>query len=200
MREREKPGREPQRPAPAGAQPVAGAVTSSSDLMLLGACQQALVADPALAGCVIGPGGIQDPERRRILGTEGLDGRITVEVKAGVVHLEGEVPSLGHKRLAGVLARRSVGCRAVVNRLSVGLGEEDSDEERETAVRLALSRDPALDPRTIRVRVRGSTVLLEGTVDSPLKALAAESDAASVFGVERVDNRLTVDPRVRGKA
>jgi osmotically-inducible protein OsmY len=197
MREREKAGREPHRTA---ANREHGAAVASSDLMLLGACQQALVADPALAGCVIGPGSLQDSERRRILGTEGLDGRITVEVKGGVVLLEGEVPSLGHKRLAGVLARRSVGCRAVVNRLAVGLLEEDSDQERETAVRLALSRDPALDPRTIRVRVRGAAVLLEGTVDSPLKALAAESDAGSVFGVERVDNRLVVDPRERGKA
>jgi hypothetical protein len=204
MREREKGGREPHRAVAAGkgapAGVAVGAATGSSDLMLLGACQQALVADPALACCVIWPGGHQDHERRHILGTEGLDGRISVEVKAGVIHLDGEVPSLGHKRLAGVLARRSVGCRAVVNRLHVGLGEQDSDEERETAVRLALSRDPALDPSTIRVRAQGETVLLEGTVDSPLKALAAENDALSVFGVAQVDNRLTVDPRIRGKA
>ena len=170
------------------------------DARVLTDCQRALASDPALVGCVIWPGGHQDPARRAILGTEGLDGRITVEVKGGVVLLDGEVPSLGHKRLAGVLARRVSGCRGVANRLGVALLEEDSDGERETAVRLALSRDPALDPRTIRVRVRGDLAVLEGTVDSPLQVLAAESDAASVFGVERVENRLAVEPQIRGKA
>jgi osmotically-inducible protein OsmY len=42
--------------------------------------------------------------------------------------------------------------------------------------------------------------VLDGTVDSPLKALAAEHAAASVLGVERVENRLVVDPEIRGKA
>ncbi len=204
MRERDNAGRPGQQHGASvpGGKAAAEVSADAPDLQLLGACQQALVADPALAGCVIGSGEFQDQERRRILGTEGLEGRITVEVKAGVVVLDGEVPSLGHKRLAGVLARRSTGCRAVVNRISVILAEEDSDHERETAVRLALSRDPALNDgqSAIRVRVRGATVILEGTVDSPMKALAAESDASSVFGVERVDNRLEVDPRVRGKA
>jgi osmotically-inducible protein OsmY len=171
-----------------------------NDSLVLDGCQRALVADPALAGCMVWPGGHQDAARRQILGTEGLDGRISVAVKAGVTFLDGEVPSLGHKRLAGVLARRIVGCRGVVNRLFVALPDEDTDQQRETAVRLALFRDPALDPRTISVRVSGSLAVLEGTVDSPLKALAAEHDAASVLGVERVDNRLVVDPAIIGKA
>jgi osmotically-inducible protein OsmY len=170
------------------------------DRQLLVACQGALAADPALVGCLIGPGTLEDEARRRILGTEGLEGRISIEVKAGTVVLDGEVPSLLHKRLAGVLVRRSAGCRGVVNRLSVELPQQDSDEERETAVRLALTRASSLDPRDIRVRARGSTVTLEGRVDSPLLALAAETAAASVFGVERVENRLVVDPGIRGKA
>jgi hypothetical protein len=171
-----------------------------NDSLVRDACQRALVADPALAGCIVWPGGHQDPARRQVLGTEGFDGRIAVEVKAGIIVLDGEVPSLGHKRLAGVLARRTVGCRGVANRIHVALPEEDSDEQRETAVRLALCRDPVLDPRRISVRVRGPLAVLEGTVDSPLKALAAEHDAGSVLGVERVENRLVVDPEILGKA
>jgi hypothetical protein len=171
-----------------------------NDELVLETCQRALIADPALASFMVWPGGHHDPARRQILGTEGFDGRIMVEVKGGVVFLDGEVPSLGHKRLVGVLARRVVGCRGVVNRLAVVLPEEDSDQQRETAVRLALCRDPAIDERTISVRVRGPVAVLEGTVDSPLKALAAEDDAASVLGVERVENRLAVDPEVLGKA
>lgn len=200
MREREKA----KPPRTAGLTGVAGGTrtewTDWNDGLVLDACQRALVADPALVCCVVWPGGHQDPARRQILGTEGFDGRIAVEVKAGVVFLDGEVPSLGHKRLAGVLARRIVGCRGVVNRLLVALPDEDSDEQRETAVRLALCRDPVLDDRTISVRVRGPMAILEGTVDSPLKALAAEHDAASVLGVDRVDNRLQVEPPILGKA
>jgi hypothetical protein len=171
-----------------------------NDSLVRDGCQRALVADPALASCMVWPGGHQDPARRQILGTEGLDGRIHVEVKGGVTFLDGEVPSLGHKRLAGVLARRIVGCRGVVNRIGVALPDEDTDEQRETAVRLALCRDPALDPRSIVVRVYGPAAVLEGKVDSPLKAVAAEHAAASVLGVERVENRLVVDPEIRGKA
>lgn len=171
-----------------------------NDSLVSDACQRALVADPALASCMVWPGGYQDPARRQILGTEGFDGRISVEVKAGLVFLDGEVPLLGHKRLAGVLARRIVGCRGVVNRITVALPDEDSDEKRATAVRLALYRDPVLDARTINVRVRGSVAILEGIVDSPMKALAAETDAASVLGVDRVENRLAVEPPIIGKA
>jgi hypothetical protein len=200
MREREKV--KPQRSGhPLGSsRNELGELGDWNDKLILEACQRALIADPALVSCVIWPGAHQDPARRHILGTEGFDGRIVVEVKGGVVFLDGEVPSLGHKRLAGVLARRMVGCRGVVNRISVALPEEDNDDKRATAVRLALCRDPALDPRTISVRVRGALAILEGTVDSPLKALAAEHDAASVFGVERVENRLVVEPPILGKA
>lgn len=200
MREREKVRGE-RRPPPRDPRERQGEPPGSGDdPTVLVSCQRALRADPALVGCAIWPGNQQDEARRQILGTEGFDGRISVEVRSGVIFLDGEVPSLGHKRLAGVLARRSHGCRGVVNRLTVGLGEHDSDEERATAVRLAICRDPALDTADIRVRVRGPLAVLEGTVDSPIKALAAESDAASVLGVERVDNRLVVDPRIRGKA
>src|SRR6185295_755310 len=102
-----------------------------NDSLVRDGCQRALVADPALVSCMVWSGSHQDPGRRQILGTEGFDGRITVEVKGGVPFLDGEVPSLGHKRLAGVLARRIVGCRAVVNRIDVALPDEDTDHERE---------------------------------------------------------------------
>jgi osmotically-inducible protein OsmY len=46
-------------------------------------------------------------------------GSIVVEVKDGVVTLNGEVPSLTHKRLAGVLAWWVPGVKSVVNRVEV---------------------------------------------------------------------------------
>ena len=44
-------------------------------------------------------------------------GSIVIEVKKGIVTLNGEVPSLTHKRLAGVLAWWVPGTRDVVNGL-----------------------------------------------------------------------------------
>ncbi len=171
-----------------------------ADSTLLDACRSVMVADPALVGCLIGTETAADRARRQVLGTEGIDGRIAIEVKGGVVFLDGEVTSLSHKRLAGVLALRQTACRAVVNRLLVELPSEDSDDERTTAVRLALCRDSAIDARTIRVRVQESVAMLEGTVESPMQALAAEADAAGVLGIERVENRLVVEPPILGKA
>ncbi len=162
--------------------------------------ERALAAEPALAGCGVWLDGSRDPARTQILSPEGLEGRITLEVRAGVAVLDGEVPSLCHKRLAGVLARRVPGCREVINRLGVVPEEEDSDEQIERAVRLALSRNNALRLRDIRIRVVEAVVILEGHVDTPHAAAAAETDTRHVLGVSRVDNRLKVEPPVRGRA
>jgi osmotically-inducible protein OsmY len=170
------------------------------DERILRELERALAAEPALAGCGVWLDGARDPARTQILSPEGLEGRISLEVRGGVAVLDGEVPSLVHKRLAGVLARRVPGCREVVNRLGVVPEEEDSDEQIERAVRLALSRNSALEVREIRIRVVDAVVMLEGNVRSPIAAAAAESDTRHVLGVRRVENRLRVEPPVRGRA
>jgi osmotically-inducible protein OsmY len=180
--------------------PVRNAPPSEGDERILREVERALAADPALAGCGVGLDVARDPARTQILSPEGLEGRITPEVRGGVAVLEGEVPSLVHKRLAGVLARRVPGCREVVNRLNVVPEEQDSDEQIERAVRLALSRNNTLEVRKIRIRVVEAMVVLEGIVNSPHAADSAETDARNVLGVRRVDNRLKVEPPVRGRA
>lgn len=69
---------------------------------------------------------------------------IEVAVDAGVVTLTGQVPSLTHKRLAGVLAWWAPGSRDVMNGLAVMLPQEDSDAELTAAVQLVLEKDPFL--------------------------------------------------------
>jgi osmotically-inducible protein OsmY len=170
------------------------------DEAILHEVKGALAADPALAGCGIWPDGGRDPARTQILSPEGLEGRISIEVRAGVAVLEGEVPSLCHKRLAGVLARRISRCRDVVNRLGVVSDEEDSDEQLEVAVRLALTRNPGVEVGSIRVRVVEAVVTLEGVVRTPQAADLAERDTRHVLGVRRVENRLAVEPPIRGRA
>ena len=178
----------------------AGDGAGEGDEAVLHEIRQTLAADPALAGCGIWSDAARDRARTQILSPEGLEGRISLEVREGVVLLEGEVPSLVHKRLAGVLARRAPGCRDVINRLEVVPEEEDSDEQLERAVRLALSRSSAIEVRAIRIRVEGSVVTLEGVVVSPHAADAAERDTRNVLGVSRVENHLVVEPPLRGEA
>ncbi len=120
----------------------------------------------------------------------GRAGRIEVEVAGSVVTLSGEVPSLAHKRLAGVLAWWVPGSRDVVNGLEVEHPEADSDDEIADAVRIALEKDPLLDAAGIRVGARGSVVTLEGRVPSEPQRQMAEDDAWCVFGVDAVLNRL----------
>lgn len=119
---------------------------------------------------------------------------IDVRVDDGVVTLDGDVPSLAHKRLAGVMAWWIPGSRDVVNGLGVVPDEEDSDEEITEGVRLALEKDPFLESPEIRVTTRNRRVTLEGVVHSDAQRSIAEADAWYVFGVDEVDNRLDVVP------
>jgi osmotically-inducible protein OsmY len=70
----------------------------------------------------------------------GSRGEIRFLVEDGIVTLSGEVPRLGLKRLAGVLAWWVPGSRAVVNGIAVVPPEEDRDDEMTDAVRIALRR------------------------------------------------------------
>ena len=109
-----------------------------------------LLQEPALGRCLLYShlpkeltshrGGIPEPT-----------GSIVVEVNDGVVTLNGEVPSLSHKRLAGVLAWWVPGCRDVINGLEEVPRERDNDAELTDAVRLVLEKDPFINATKIRV-------------------------------------------------
>ena len=119
-------------------------------------------------------------------------GAIDVEVADGVVTLNGRVPGLDDKRLAGVLAWWVPGSRDVINGLAVEPPEEDSDDAIAEAVRLALEKDPFVDAGQIRVGVRRATVTLTGLVPTESERDMAEFDAWYVFGVDKVANRIEV--------
>jgi osmotically-inducible protein OsmY len=119
-------------------------------------------------------------------------GGIEVAVAAGVVTLNGQVPSLSHKRLAGVLAWWVPGSREVINGLAVEPPEEDSDDEITDAVLLVLEKDRFVTADQIRVRTQGRVVTLEGLVPNATIREMAEFDAWYVFGVDQVVNLLQV--------
>ena len=122
----------------------------------------------------------------------GADGSMDVEVRGGVVVLNGAVPSLSAKRLAGVLAWWVPGSRDVVNGLEVVPPEEDNDDEVVDAVRLVLEKDPFVNHSQITVSCRDYDVTLEGLVRTAAERRMAEADCWYVFRVNRVVNLLTM--------
>lgn len=121
-------------------------------------------------------------------------GNILIAVDDGVLTLEGTVISLSHKRVAGVLAWWTHGCRDVINSLAVEPGEDDNDEEVVEALRIVLEMDPALDADQITAHCRDFIVTLEGYVANDTQSRRAELDAWSLFGVGGVVNRIVVQP------
>ena len=122
------------------------------------------------------------------------NGFVEYQVEDGIVTLNGEVPGLGHKRLAGVLAWWIPGSRDVVNGIAEVPDEEDNDGEVSDAVRLALEKDVFVNASQIRVSTREYVVTLDGLVPTETERDMAERDAWYVFGVDGVLNRLAVRP------
>jgi osmotically-inducible protein OsmY len=152
-----------------------------------------LAEEPALQRCFVhGPAEGEATRIRRVAPESA--GSIMVEVIDGTVILNGEVPSLTHKRLAGVLAWWVPGVRDVINGLEEVPPEEDNDEELIDAVRLVLEKDPFVDASKIRVSSKDWVVTLEGLVPSEAMKRMAERDAWSVLGVKSVVNRIEIGP------
>ena len=117
-------------------------------------------------------------------------GEIVVGVDDGVVILNGQVQSLSHKRLAGVLAWWVPGSRDVINGLEEVPPQQDNDDEVADAVRLVLEKDPFVRADQISVHVRNYVVTLDGLVPDEKVKEMTEFDVWYVFGVDRVVNRL----------
>jgi osmotically-inducible protein OsmY len=124
----------------------------------------------------------------------GPRGRIDIEVEKGVIILNGSVPTLVRKRLAGALAWRIAGARDVINGLVVEPPEEDGPDRLEEAVRVVLERDPSFDAAQIKVGVRHRIVRLTGVLRSEEARQAAVNDAWSIFGVDDVLDEIGVRP------
>ena len=160
------------------------------DGQIRGLVQDALLEEPAFADFAI---------RRRV--GERVEtvreplaarGAIELEVDDGIVMLNGQVPGLDDKRLAGVLAWWVPGSRDVINGLAAEPPEADSDEAILEAVRLVLEKDPFVDASQIRVGIKNALVRLTGLVPTEAEREMAEFDAWYTFGVDKVDNRIEV--------
>jgi osmotically-inducible protein OsmY len=150
-----------------------------------------LLGEPALEYCLIEPVAAGNTGRMpKIMGEP--RGWIAVEVEGGVVTLNGEVPSLSHKRLAGVLAWWVPGAADVVNGLEEVPREEDNEDELVDAVRLVLEKDPFVDAAEIRVTCKDWVVRLDGLVPTESMSHIAERDTWCVLGVKSVVNNIEI--------
>jgi osmotically-inducible protein OsmY len=109
---------------------------------------------------------------------EESSGCIVVAAEDGVVTLAGDVISLTHKRLAGVMAWWAQGCRDVVT----------------DALRLVLETDRRVHAEQIGIRTENHVITLEGVVASEDERRIAEQDAWYLYAVDKVVNRLEVRP------
>jgi osmotically-inducible protein OsmY len=117
---------------------------------------------------------------------------ITAEVRDGVVDLEGQVGSLTHQRLCGVLAWWVPGSTDVINSLEVVPPEEDSPEEVKDALRIVLEKDRLVDASSICSSTKDWVVTLWGSVRSAAERDVAEDDAWYIWGVNDVENNIKV--------
>ncbi len=123
---------------------------------------------------------------------QGARGTIDIEAQEGVVTLNGTIPGLTSKRLAGVMAWWVPGVRDVVNGIEISPPEEDSPDMIEEAVRVALEKDPLVNASQIRVGVRNAWVRLTGAVAANAERDAAERDAWCILGVDNVLNEIEI--------
>ncbi|MCC6553085.1 MAG: BON domain-containing protein [Polyangiaceae bacterium] len=151
----------------------------------------ALLAEPAFEECSISE---REGGEARLLREPpaGARGAVEAHVREGVVTLDGRVPSLSHKRIAGVLAWWVPGTRDGVNILEIVPPQEDDDGEISDAVRLVMEKDPFLDAVQIGVRTERSVVRLSGTAASEEQRRMAERDAWCVWGVDEVVDEMEV--------
>lgn len=119
-------------------------------------------------------------------------GDIDILVDDGVITIEGSVISLSHKRVIGTLAWWTPGCRDVINALELDPPERDGDEEVVEALSLVFEMDPIVQADLVHIRCENYVVTLQGYAHTEQERQRAEFDAWSLFGVEKVINRIEV--------
>lgn len=166
-------------------------VQRRSDGEIRDALSTLLLGEPELRDCamrILAKGGavtLRDVPARRA-------GAIDLAIADGVVTFEGAVISLSHKRLVGVFAWWTPGCRDVVNSLEVVPPEEDNDGEVIDALGLVYEIDPVVRHDQITVHCHGGVVTLSGAVATEEERRRAELDAWALFAVDDVVNAIEV--------
>lgn len=163
-----------------------------------------------LVGRIKGVKGLAQDIQVRLAGTEGTsdeeiakravslltwssvvpEGRVQVRVQDGWITLTGALDWNYEKTAAADALTHVKGVVGITNEIAIN--PRVSRVDVKTHIEDALKRDAHLDAKAIRVRVSGSTVVLEGSVTTWGERRSVEQAAWSTPGVTTVDNRLTV--------
>ncbi len=152
--------------------------------------RDALLQEPALSDCALRLR--DDGQSVQVRAPDDSIGEIEIAVADGVVTLNGRVPSLARKRLAGVLAWWVPGSRDVINGVAVEPPEDDNDEAIADAVKVVLEKDPFVNASQLRIGVRDAVVTLNGQVPTESEREMAVFDGWYIFGVDKVHDEIAV--------
>lgn len=120
--------------------------------------------------------------------------KIQATISNGWVTLEGSVPFWADRSHAEMVVRNLIGVRGVTNNLAIG----DTTVAPETvrhAVEEALERRADQEAARIQVAVINGTVYLTGHVRSWNEKQAVLGAVGHAPGVQRIEDRLYIDPR-----
>lgn len=124
--------------------------------------------------------------------------QIGVEVKDGVVTLQGTVDSYAQKWVAERAAKRVPGVRGLAIELEVALpgGFKRTDSDIAAAAMNAIEWNASIPDDAVKVVVENGWVTLSGNVEWAYIRNAAEAAARGLLGVKGVVNRITITPHV----
>lgn len=121
------------------------------------------------------------------------DDKITSTVANGVVELRGTVDLISQREHADRAVRQLVGVRGVINQIKIA-AKTINTAQIKSQIEAALERQAEREAKRLKVSVTDGVVTLSGTVRSWSEKSAAGRIALFAPGVQRIDNRLIVDP------
>ncbi|AMP00124.1 BON domain protein [Collimonas arenae] len=126
------------------------------------------------------------------------DTDIGVEVKDGVVTLEGHLSSYAEKYAAERAAQRVAGVKGVAVEIDVRLPgtSERSDADIVRASELALEWNVLVPKDKVKVLVEDGWVTLSGELERDYQRVAAGNAIRNLMGVIGVSNQISVKPAV----
>jgi osmotically-inducible protein OsmY len=124
--------------------------------------------------------------------------RIGAAVKSGVVTLTGYVPSYAEKVAADRAAERVAGVRAVVQQMEVRLptATEVSDQALASRAATALEWASLVPEDSVKPKVEGGWITLEGTVKYGFQRIAGEKAVRNLAGLLGLTNDIRVEPPI----
>jgi osmotically-inducible protein OsmY len=124
--------------------------------------------------------------------------QIGVEVKDGVVTLDGEVGTYAEKWDAERAAQRVNGVKALAIELKVKLAQfgERTDSDIAKSAKNILSWTGSLPTDAIKVLVEGGWLTLSGEVEWQYQRQAAADSVRNLLGVTGVSNQIAIKPSV----